>query len=67
MADELMNNTLKAWGFLYRHGFIEGFGHLSARLAPDRFMIARHSLGPRARPEDFVIVDLEHRRHAAIP
>ena len=62
MADALMEKTLKAWGFLYRHGFIEGFGHLSARLAPDRFMIARHSLGPRARPEDFVIVDLEGRK-----
>ena len=62
MADELMNNTLKAWGFLYRHGFIEGFGHLSARLSDDRFMIARHSLGPRATPEDFVIMDLEGRK-----
>lgn len=49
-----MINTLKAWRFLYRRGFIEGFGHLSARLPnSDRFMLTRHSLTLDAKAEDF--------------
>lgn len=60
MTDTLMNDTLKAWRFLYRRGFIEGFGHISARLpGTDRFMITRHSLAMDARPEDFVVIDLD--------
>ena len=31
MTDTLIENALKAWRFLYRRGFIEGFGHLSVR------------------------------------
>ena len=34
MGDTLIANAVKGWRFLYRRGFIEGFGHLSARL-PD--------------------------------
>jgi ribulose-5-phosphate 4-epimerase/fuculose-1-phosphate aldolase len=56
--DELVVKALKAWRFLYRHGFIEGFGHISFRLPDDRFMVTRHSLGIEAGPEDFVLVDL---------
>jgi L-ribulose-5-phosphate 4-epimerase len=63
-ADEaaIRDKTLKAWRFLYRRGFIEGFGHISARL-PDRnqFFIARHALGPRAGAEDLLRMDLEGR------
>lgn len=33
-TETLIGDALKAWRFLYRRGFIEGFGHLSARL-PD--------------------------------
>jgi ribulose-5-phosphate 4-epimerase/fuculose-1-phosphate aldolase len=62
MSDALMQNTLKAWAFLYRHGFIEGFGHLSARLPGGRFMVARHSLGPKAKPEDFVVLDMDGKK-----
>ena len=29
---ELCATLLKAWHFLYKRGFIEGFGHISARL-----------------------------------
>ena len=44
MSDVLTANTLKAWRFLYRRGFIEGFGHISARLPDsDRFIITRRS------------------------
>jgi ribulose-5-phosphate 4-epimerase/fuculose-1-phosphate aldolase len=58
-----MNDALKAWRFLYRRGFIEGFGHLSARLpGADRFMITRHSLALDAKPEDFVVFDLDGRK-----
>jgi ribulose-5-phosphate 4-epimerase/fuculose-1-phosphate aldolase len=63
MNDSLMNRTLKGWRFLYRRGFIEGFGHLSVRL-PDsnRFMLARHSLGMKANAEDFLLFDLDGRK-----
>jgi len=62
MTDTLMNDTLKGWRFLYRRGFIEGFGHISARLPGDRFMITRHSLAMHAKPEDFVVIDLDGRK-----
>ncbi|MGZ8157020.1 MAG: class II aldolase/adducin family protein [Burkholderiales bacterium] len=63
MNDSLMNRTLKGWRFLYRRGFIEGFGHLSVRL-PDsnRFVLARHSLGMKANAEDFLEFDLDGRK-----
>lgn len=62
MNDTLMSDMLKAWRFLYRRGFIEGFGHISARLPGDRFMITRHSLAMNAKPEDFVVIDLDGRK-----
>ena len=56
VPDSLMTTILKAWNFLYKRGFIEGFGHISARLPdnPELFILTRHSLGPRAVPEDFL-------------
>lgn len=65
MTDTLMTNTLKAWRFLYRRGFIEGFGHISARL-PDsnQWMITRHSLGANATADDFLVFDLDGKRLA---
>jgi ribulose-5-phosphate 4-epimerase/fuculose-1-phosphate aldolase len=61
--DDLLSKLLKAWHFLYRRGFIEGFGHISARLPEgDRFLLARHSLGPAADAEDFLIVDMQGRK-----
>ena len=60
MTDPLMAATLKAWRFLYRRGFIEGFGHLSVRLpGADRYMVTRHSAAIDAGPEDFLVFDLE--------
>ncbi len=60
---ELVDKLLKSWHFLYKRGFIEGFGHISARLPdnPELFLLARHSLGPRANPEDFLVVDMKGR------
>ena len=62
MTDALTADTLKAWRFLYRRGFIEGFGHISARLPGDRFMIVRHSAPMNAKPEDFVVLDLDGKK-----
>ena len=56
-------NLLKGWRFLYRRGFIEGFGHLSHRLEDtDRFVIVRHSVGANAAPEDLVVMNLDGRK-----
>lgn len=60
--NDLITTTLKAWRFLYRRGFIEGFGHISARLPEGRFLITRHSLGMLATAEDFVVMDLDGRK-----
>jgi len=63
--DALVATLLKGWRFLYQRGFIEGFGHISARLPdPDRFLVARHSLGPKATPDDFLVVDMKGRKSA---
>jgi len=63
--DELIAALLKGWRFLYKRGFIEGFGHISARLPQgDAFLLARHSLGPNAEPEDFLLIDMSGRKIA---
>jgi len=63
MTDALLSDALKAWRFLYRRGFIEGFGHLSVRLPQsDRFLLTRHSLAMDARPEDFLLFDMDGRK-----
>jgi len=63
MTSTLISTTLKAWHFLYKRGFIEGFGHISARIpGSDQFIIARHSLGPRATAADFLVLDLDGRK-----
>lgn len=59
----MIGDALKAWRFLYRRGFIEGFGHLSVRVpGADRFMITRHSLGLDAKADDFLVLDLDGRK-----
>ncbi len=56
LADKLN----KVWRFLYGRGFIDGFGHISARTEiPDQILVAPHSLRDDSHPEDFVLVDLE--------
>mgnify|MGYP001167476324 CR=1 FL=1 len=65
MSDEdaMIAGALKAWRFLYRRGFIEGFGHLSVRLpGADRFLLTRHSLGLKSDAGDFVMMDMEGRK-----
>lgn len=52
-----------AWRFFYRRGFIDGFGHISARTGePDRILISPNRLGANSAPEDFVMVDLDGNR-----
>jgi ribulose-5-phosphate 4-epimerase/fuculose-1-phosphate aldolase len=60
----LAANAIKAWTFLYRRGFIEGFGHLSVRLPGDRFLLTRHSLGAKADAEDFLLMDMDGKKLA---
>lgn len=63
--DALVAKLIKGWRFLYKRGFIEGFGHISARLPdPETFLLARHSLGPRATADDFLVVDMKGRKLA---
>lgn len=60
MNESLITSALKGWRFLYRRGFIEGFGHISVRLpGTDRFMVMRHSAAMDARPEDLLVFDLD--------
>jgi len=55
----LIEQCMKAWRFLYRRGFIEGFGHLSVRIpGTDQYMLTRHSLGPVIVPDDMLIFDM---------
>jgi ribulose-5-phosphate 4-epimerase/fuculose-1-phosphate aldolase len=65
MADALVSAALKGWRFLYRRGFIEGFGHVSVRLpGSDRFMVTRHSVAMDAAEDDFLTFDLDGNRLA---
>ncbi len=55
----LMDKCMKAWRFLYRRGFIEGFGHLSVRVpGTDTYLLTRHSLGRDIVPDDMLVYDM---------
>ena len=55
----LMDKCMKAWRFLYRRGFIEGFGHISVRLpGTNTYMLTRHSLGRIIVPDDMLVYDM---------
>lgn len=48
-----------AWRFFYRRGFIDGFGHISARTEDHNVvLVSRHSLGSDSTREDFLAADL---------
>lgn len=56
----LQEKLLKAWRFFYKRGFIDGFGHISARMSsPEKILISPLALGPKASAKEFVAVDLE--------
>jgi ribulose-5-phosphate 4-epimerase/fuculose-1-phosphate aldolase len=62
MDSELTSITeklVKAWKFFYKRGFVDGFGHISARLhSSDHFFLSRHALTSKVSAEDFVLLDL---------
>lgn len=60
-AESIIREKLTtSWKFLYQRGFIEGFGHISARTsAAEEIFMTPHSLGAKVSPEDFLRVDLE--------
>ena len=63
----LMEKCMKAWRFLYRRGFIEGFGHLSVRIpGSDHYMLTRHSLGPTIGPDDMLVYDMSGTKLAGV-
>ena len=52
-----------AWRFFCAHGYVDGFGHISARTEdPNKILITPHSLRPDSQPEDFVLIDLDGNR-----
>lgn len=61
----ILDKLMKAWRFFYKRGFIDGFGHISARApSPEQIFITRHSLGIETSPEDFLLFDLKGRQIA---
>lgn len=60
-SEELLRQKLNtAWRFLYGRGYVDGFGHITARLPQtDRLLATPHSLDSRSQPDDFVIVDVD--------
>ena len=52
-----------AWRFFSAKGYVDGFGHISARTEdPNKILITPHSLRPDSGPEDFVLIDLDGNR-----
>ena len=50
----------KAWKFFYGRGFVDGFGHISARTSdPSRVLMTPHDLTEDSRPDQFVEIDLD--------
>lgn len=62
----LAEKLITAWRFFYGRGFVDGFGHISARTeVPDRILLTPHAFGYDAAPDDLVIVDLDGRQHGS--
>jgi len=62
MDSELTSITeklVKAWKFFYKRGFVDGFGHISARVhSNDHFLLSRHALTSKVSADDFILLDL---------
>ena len=49
-----------AWRFFYGRGFVDGFGHISARTEdPNVVLMTPHDLGKVSHPDDFLLCDLD--------
>jgi len=66
-SNEVLAEKLNtAWRFFYKRGFVDGFGHISARTSdPNRFLITPHELGQDSSPDEFVVVDLDGKQHGS--
>lgn len=52
-----------AWRFFSARGYVDGFGHISARTGnPEQILITPHSLRSDSQPEDFALIDLDGNR-----
>ena len=50
---------VKAWRFFYKRGFVDGFGHISARIqSSDHFLLSRHALTSKVSADDFILLDM---------
>ena len=57
---QLAEKLNTAWRFFYKRGYIDGFGHISARTEdPNKILMTPHVLGVDSRPEDFVEIGLQ--------
>src|SRR5688572_7050973 len=55
----IAEKLVKAWRFFYKRGFVDGFGHISARVkSSDHFLLSRHALASKVSADDFVLLDL---------
>lgn len=63
MDHEMITAKLvKAWRFFYKRGFVDGFGHISARVASSGpLLVSRHALTASVSAHDFALVDLDGR------
>jgi len=66
-SNEILAQKLSiAWRFFYGRGFVDGFGHISARTQdPNVVLMTPHALGKVSQPEDFVLVDLDGNQLAS--
>ena len=54
----LSEKLVKAWRFFYKQDYIDGFGHISARIPSDQFLLSRHALGAKVSAQDFLTMDV---------
>ena len=59
--EEVLRQKLSiAWRFFYGRGFVDGFGHISARTKdPNVVLMTPHELGKISHPGDFLLCDLD--------
>jgi ribulose-5-phosphate 4-epimerase/fuculose-1-phosphate aldolase len=59
----IREKLVKAWHFFYKRGFIDGFGHISARASsPEEILVSPFAVSRKTTPGDFLLMDLEGRR-----
>lgn len=64
--DILREKLNTAWRFFYNRGFVDGFGHISARTGdPERILITPHDLTKHSSPEEFVVIDLDGKQYGS--